>query len=314
MCCLWEITRCFRAMNTDVRLVVCAPTVRLPEAARAADEVQGLFGRAEATLSRFIGDSELSRLNKSAGYPFKASPMLLEAVAASVRAARLSDGIFDPTILPCLLAAGYDASFERLTAPHCNTPLPTPNHYDWNDIVLDPRTSTIYLPFGASLDLGGIAKGWTVDRAAERVNGFPGFAVDAGGDIVVGGAQADGQPWTIGIADPFSETNDLMMTELTGGAVCTSSTVRRRWTLGEVSRHHIIDPRTGEPAKSGVVAATVAAGTAAQAETIAKVAIILGEKEGMEFIQRQDGVEGLLVLGNNRISCSPGFKGKRHAD
>jgi len=314
MACLWEIGRSFRAMNTDIRLAVCAPTARLGEASRAADEVQELFGRAEATLSRFIPDSELSRLNKSAGYPFRASPMLFEAVATSMQAARLSDGIFDPTILPCLVAAGYGNSFERLTARPCKTPLPAANRRNWNDIGLDPRTSTIYVPFGASLDLGGIAKGWTVDRAAERLSSFPGFAVDAGGDIVVGGVQADGQPWTIGVADPFSETDDLMVIELTRGAVCTSSTLRRRWTVGEVTHHHIVDPRTGRSTDSGVVAATVTAENAARAETIAKVAIILGDKEGMEFIRAQSGVEGLLVLEGNCLSSSPGFKGRCHAD
>ena len=136
---------------------------------------------------------------------------------------------------------------------------------------------------------------------------FSAYVVDAGGDIVVQGTQGNGRPWTVGVADPFEDEHDLLELEMTGGAVCTSSVLHRQWT-GNVAGHHIIDPRTGVPARSGVVAATVTAATARLAETITKAAIILGAEKGMEFIRRHAAVEGLLVAENHEMLCSPGLK------
>lgn len=306
-----EVGRSFRAMNTDVTVAVSVHSADASLATNAIEEVECRFREAEAALSRFNPDSELSRLNSAAGIPFKSSTILFNAVSAAVHAARATHGIFDPTILNDLVAAGYDRSFDRLayrsqpatSAPQCSR--------NWLDIGLDATTSVIRIPSGCSLDLGGIGKGWTIDRAAEDLRSFPGFALDAGGDIVVEGTQADGDPWTVGVSNPFAEDKNLMVLELTGGAVCTSSTLRRAWYSPEGNRHHIIDPRTGRPAHSGVVAATVTAPTAVKAETVAKVAIILGEEDGMRFIRRQR-TEGLLVMEDGSFSTSSNFKDKSY--
>ncbi len=165
------------------------------------------------------------------------------------------------------------------------------------------------MPAGCSLDLGGIGKGWTVDRACRQLQTFSGYAVDAGGDMVVGGTPAEGSMWTVGVADPFNPDHDLIVLELDRGAVCTSSTARRRWKMGAEWRHHLIDPRTGKASASGIVAATVTADSAARAETVTKAAIILGPQAGLRFIEEQAGVEGLLVLADGSLLASAGFKG-----
>ena len=307
-----EIGKSFRAMNTDVNVVVCAPPAQLLDASHALDEVKSLFDQSEATLSRFISGNELWLLNQAGGQPFQASTLLFQVVDASLRAAEVTDGLFDPTILSRLVAAGYARSFEEPTATIQDARLLAAHPCSWRDVRLNTETLTIHMTAGCGLDLGGIGKGWIADLASRILQGFSGFALDAGGDIVVGGSQADGLPWTIGVASPWSKDQDLTELETTHGAICTSSTLRRTWSTHGMQRHHIIDPRTGESAASGVVAATVTAESAARAEIIAKVCIILGPTEGMNFIERQGGSEGLLVLENGKFVCSAGFGGRCH--
>jgi thiamine biosynthesis lipoprotein len=301
-------------MNTGVEVILCVHPDQVESGEDALKRTQLLFKFAEETLSRFIPQSELSRLNLSAGSWFKASPVLFAIVRESLEAARFTGGIFDPTILPGLLAAGYDRSFEKLSGrpdlPRFRYPDTKPR---WQDIGLDEKSSRIYLPAGCSLDLGGIAKGWTVDKAGDGLGNFPGFVIDGGGDIRVQGTGPDGLPWRVGVADPLAEGRLTTVLELDRGAICTSTTSRRKWALHGRLQHHLIDPRTGEPSRSGVISATVTAGSAARAEIIAKTALILGPEAGMRFLENEPGASGLLVLEDSRVLYSSGLKETVHA-
>jgi thiamine biosynthesis lipoprotein len=295
---LVEITRSFTAMNTNVEAVVCVPSGGEKQAENALLLVQDIFTSVEAALSRFIPDSEISRLNRSAGQPFQASSLLFTVMTLAKAAAETTGGIFDPTILPFLMAAGYDRSFEQLVTQSILPVLEIKSRYTWRDIILDAAASTITIPAGAGVDLGGIAKGWTVDYAGQKLKDFSGFAIDAGGDILLGGKRADGSLWPIGVVDPFNLQENLTVLELSDCAICTSTTTRRRWRLDGFSGHHLIDPRHGKPADSAVVSVTVIADSAARAEVIAKTALILGPDEGMQFIHSQTGAQGIIVLNN----------------
>jgi thiamine biosynthesis lipoprotein len=302
---LIEISRTFRAMNTRVTAAVCVSRGHTAEAKAALEKVEATFRAAESRFSRFLPESELSTLNNAAGRPFRASRELFDLVAAALRYAGRTGGRFDLAILPDLVAAGYDRSFERLS----NKPRPeaaAPRRV-WSQIALDRANRTITLPEGGALDLGGIGKGWTDDRTAEVLRRFPGFIIDAGGDIVTGGTQADGSPWEIGIADPFDESRDLAALAVSGGAVCTSSTRKRRWESGSGTAHHIIDPATGQPAAAGVVSATVRAESAAEAEVLAKVAVIAGAEEAFSLIAKWPATGGFLVLEDGTTRYSDGF-------
>lgn len=300
-----EICREFRAMNTDVIALVVAETSQSAVATAALARVEALFAKVEAALSRFRPTSELSTLNRSAGQRFAASPLLFEAVDRAVRAARETAGVFDPTVLGALVAAGYDRSFELLaTSSAAAAPSPRPSAGTWREIELDRRHQTIRLPAGCGIDLGGIGKGWTVDRATELLSGFAGFAIDAGGDIFAGGTQKDGSPWSVGVADPDHPERDLLSFVVRDAAVATSSTARRRWQQAGRPQHHLIDPRTGQPAQSGVVSATVLAESVARAEVLAKVALILGPEDGLELLNSQPGATGLLVLPGGKTLLS----------
>jgi FAD:protein FMN transferase len=305
-----EIVNSFRAMNTEVKTILCILSEKQEEGEKALEKVQNLFLAVEGTLSRFKGNSELSILNASSGRPFRASPLLFEVVKTALSSASATDGIFDPTVLGDLLSAGYDRSFEKLAGQRVISGLSLQlcADYTWRNIILDESSSTIYLPPGCGIDLGGIGKGWAVDRASLILESFTGYALDAGGDIRIGGKREDGSRWTAGIADPFDENRNLMVVELNNEAICTSTTMKRKWQSAGDLRNHIIDPRTGLSTKSGVVSVTIIADSAARAETVAKSALILGPEDGLYFIENQPGIRVLMILDSGETLTSPGLR------
>lgn len=303
-----EASRSFQSMNTGIETVVCVPEDQKPEAESALNTVQNWFLEAETRLSRFHPNSELSQLNRSYGRSFKASSLLYEVTAAAMNSAELTGGIFDPTILPYLAAAGYDRSFEMLKKSRRVTSMNSALlKNNWREISLDQQNRTISLPEGCSIDLGGIAKGWMVDQAGRYLEKFQNYAINAGGDIIVRGTQTDGSSWTIGIEDPKNKKPNLAILYLSGGAVCTSTVSKRKWRVNGIQQHHLIDPRTGAPANSGVISATVTAGSATLAETITKAALILGPQEGLDLIESCEETEGMLVLEDGSHLTSRGF-------
>jgi FAD:protein FMN transferase len=304
---LIEFARSFRAMSTGVEVVVCAAESERMSAESALSAVESLFYEVESRLSRFQTNSELSRLNRSGGRDFKASAWLYKVIQAGLNAAELTEGIFDPTILPYLEDAGYDRSIESLKPEQkTKTKKNTNAKCDWRKILLQSKGLVITLPVGCNVDLGGIAKGWAVDQAVCHLNIFNNFAINAGGDIYVGGTQCDGTLWSIGLEDPTDKKPNLVIMYLADAAVCTSTTSKRQWWVNGELKHHLIDPRTGEPAKSDVVSATVIAGSAVLAETISKSVIILGAREGLRLAESQN-TEGFLVLEDGTQIKTAGF-------
>ena len=231
--------------------------------------------------------------------------MLTEAVSAALEAAQWTGGIFDPTVLPNLAAAGYDCSFEKINKASQNWNSETPvQSCDWRKILVNQASRTILLPPGCRLDLGGIGKGWAVDQATQILRSFPDFALDAGGDIRVQGRQIGGQDWSVGVDDPLRSGHNLTVLHLSGGAICTSTTIKRKWQSGGLTLHHLIDPRTGIPSQSGVIAVTVTADSAVRAEVLAKAALIAGPIRGLQLIEKQSGCRGLMVLDDGALLCA----------
>jgi thiamine biosynthesis lipoprotein len=147
-----------------------------------------------------------------------------------------------------------------------------------------------------------VAKGWAADQAARRLSGFGPALVDAGGDIAVSGPRTGAAPWTIGVANPFFPDDELETLLLAGGAgVATSGRDYRRWQRNGQWYHHILDPRTGRPAETDVLTATVVAPTAAQAEVAAKVVLILGRQQGLAWLAARPALAACLVLQDGRL-------------
>jgi FAD:protein FMN transferase len=287
----------FRAMGCEMLAVVDG------DGALVATRLAALphwFEVWEQQLSRFRADSDLSRLNAASGRPVVVPPALWEVLGVALDAARQSEGLVQPTILAALEAAGYDRSFGQLASAMPGAPQPA-HAADWRALKLDRPTHTVTLPAGVRLDLGGVAKGWAADQAARRLAEAGPALVDAGGDISVSGPMADGSPWPIAIANPFAPDESLGLVLLARGAVATSGRDYRRWTRGGVEQHHIIDPRTGQPARTNILSATIVAPSGPMAEMAAKVALILGSRAGLAWLDARPTVAGLLVLEDGRI-------------
>jgi FAD:protein FMN transferase len=285
----------FRAMGCQMAAVVDSDD---DQAILALNAVPAWFEEWETSLSRFRPDSELNRLNQADGRPFHASDTLWQVLETAMAAARLSAGLVTPAVLEALEAAGYDKSFELLAADERNVHRPQEASLisDWQTIERDVARHIVLLPGGMRLDFGGVAKGWAADQAVRRLAPYGPALVDAGGDIAVNGTMSSGERWPIGIADPMAPERDLDLLMLGAGAVATSGRDYRRWTHDGQPQHHILDPRTGRPATTDVVSATVVAPSAREAEVAAKVAFILGSQTGLSWIEARPHLAALLVL------------------
>lgn len=281
----------FRAMNTDVTV-------------DGATGLEPWFRQVEATLSRFDPDSPLSQLNRSPGRWVVVPDLLFRAIGEALRSAELTGGAFDPTVLGALEAAGYARSFEQGPLA-VGRPVPAGR---WREVELARGVRAVRLPPGVRLDLGGIGKGLAVDGAMAMLEHLPGAIVNAGGDLAVRSAPGE-SPVEVEVADPADAERTLLTFGLYNGAVATSSTLGRCWGPG---LHHIIDPTTGRPARSGVVAVTVVADRAARAEVLAKACIVLGRDRGLALLAAQ-GCPGLLVAGDGAILSTPEMEEYLHA-
>jgi thiamine biosynthesis lipoprotein len=165
-------------------------------------------------------------------------------------------------------------------------------------VVWDVPTRSLVLPDSVHLDLGGIAKGWAADQAVRRLSLYGPALVNAGGDIAISGSLSDGQAWPIGIDDPFQADTHFETLKLTRSGVATSGKDYHRWLKDGAWQHHIIDPRTGLPADTDVMAATVVAPTVMEAEAAAKAVLIMGSVSGLEWLEADSGLAGVVVLEN----------------
>lgn len=300
----------FQAMGCGMSAIL---DNKAPEAERWLASVPLWFEEWEAVLSRFRSDSDLSRLNQSAGKAFEAGPILWDVVQAALDTARWTGGLVIPSILKSVERAGYDQSFDLLQSGMVEQPnlMHVTAQADektaatgWQDIQLDELLHTIFLPAGLKLDLGGIAKGWAAQQAMQRLQDYGPALVDASGDIAVSGNQADGQSWVVDIADPLQVEENLGLLALGKCGVATSGIDYRRWLQDGTWRHHIIDPRSGEPADTDLLSVTVIAPDVMRAEAAAKVVLILGSTIGLEWLEKQPQLSGLLAFQDGRLLYS----------
>lgn len=289
----------FRAMGSDVHVVIVGGTVQLLEESRE------LIEHLESLWSRFRPDSEVSALNDVAGVPLPVSRETVGLVQRAVEGARVSEGRFDPTVLGDVIRSGYDRSFELLGDDTGDAFSPLVLGYE--GIEVDAVRSTVRLPFGVGFDPGDIGKGYAADLLVEHLlrEGAAGACVNMGGDLRVGGRGPTGGPWTIGIAHPFPG-RPMELVALEDGAIATSTKVRRAWGPNTDRRDHLIDPATGRPAESGLASATVIAAEGWQAEVMAKSVFVAGLSEGL-VVLASTGVEGLLIDDQGTAYPSLGF-------
>jgi thiamine biosynthesis lipoprotein len=290
-------------MGSTVEVVVGAADPE-PLAAAALDQV----ARLERCWSRFVPGSELIRLNAAAGRSVTVSPALLLAVESAAALYAETGGAFDPTVGARLAALGYDRTFAEVAAssPVAVAP-PEGRAPGMAGVAVDRGRRTVTVPAGVTLDLGGLGKGLAADLICRRLLrlGASAVCVAVGGDVAAAG-DAPGGGWSIPVEDPFGD-GVLFHHRLTAGAIVASTIRFRSWERAGRRLHHLIDPRTGDPADglhTVVVAAAPTAGDvqaaaepqqtiAARAEALAKAALVLGPEDGVALLRRA-GVEAWL--------------------
>ena len=295
-------------MGTSVQLIA-SPESDPAAVTAALAAVRDVFYIQNERFSRFTDSSELSRVNAGAGDWVRVSGSFATLTRRALDAAMATGGLFDPTVLPALAAAGYDRDFAEVRA-RAERDEPADAELReirrtfralmqknatacgaWTDVEVDG--DRVRVPEGAALDFGGIAKGWTVDLASELLGGLPWAIVDAGGDLRVVGQTPDGG-LEVAIEDPDDADLEVIRLRLSQGALATSSVTVRSWGAGQ---HQVIDPRTSLPAQTGVLQATVWAPTCTDAEVWAKAAILAGP----EILDR---VPATLVMAAGEVITS----------
>jgi thiamine biosynthesis lipoprotein len=263
-------------------------------------DVAALFAEIERRLSRFHPDSDLSRLNADPRACAPAGPLLRAAVAGALRAASLTGGLVDPTLLVALRRAGYGESRAHVepsslvrglaSAPPRRPARPDPAA-GWRAVEVDDAAGVICRPPGLELDLGGSVKGWAADVVAARLARHGRCAVDCGGDMRL--HAGSGAPWEVRVRHPL--TGAIAHTlRVRAGGVATSGIDARLWERPDGGfAHHLIDPATGSPAWTGLAAATALAPTALEAEALAKAALLSGPASGRRLLRGRHG--GVLV-------------------
>jgi thiamine biosynthesis lipoprotein len=289
----------FRAMGCQMSAFVDSTSSNSEE---QLQQVPVWFEAWEQSLSRFRPESELSHVNQQSGNKVTVSKDFWSILEIASQLERKSHGLVTPLVLPALEMAGYSISFDQIfgdspiTAQFPESVTGIQDH-----LILDPVTQTIQLPFGCRLDFGGIAKGWAAHKTMRRLSAYGPALVNAGGDIAISNSRDQSQAWKIGVLDPFQPERDLGSFEINHCGVATSGKDFRQWKQDGILRHHIIDPRTGFPAETDLLSATIIAPDVIEAEMTAKIIMILGSQVGMDLLDSQPHLTAVLVLEDGKI-------------
>jgi FAD:protein FMN transferase len=241
----------------------------------------------EARWSRFESSSEISRLNASAGVPLVVSAPTAALIELGVEGWRVTNGCFDPTVLGDVMRAGYDRSFCDITEATARIATSSFRR-GCAGIEVDPTSGTVRLPTGVGVDPGGIGKGLAADLVIDalRATGAEGACVNVGGDVRVAGA-SPGDGWVIELGQSgCSRARETV--HIVDGAVATSAPTYRSWFRSGSRKHHLIDPRTGEPIDNDIVSVSVAAARGWQADVLTKAIFVAGVRAGLELADELD--------------------------
>lgn len=286
------------AMDTLVTITVDSAPAQT-EIEPAVERALRWFAEVEAVCSRFDPSSELVRLSTQAGGPVAVSELLFQAIAFALEVAELTDGAFDPTVGGVQLARGLTRDY--VTGADLSLPL-APACY--RDVLVDRARHTVTLAKPLLLDLGAVAKGLAIDLAARELAAFERFAVDAGGDLFMGGSDTTAPAWRVGIQHPRGD-GLLGTIAVVNAAVCTSGGYERAvGGAGDgTDEHHILDPRS-QRSPRGIESVTVVAPAAMVADAAATAAFVLGAAAGLRFLEEQ-GLAGIITT-TDGVLLTPG--------
>lgn len=295
----------FGAMGTEVTIQGYHADSELLNEAIAAARAE--LDRVEDMMTSWR-DSPLVRMNDGAnGEPQKVPQELSDLIQRSMTVARLSGGAFDPTYA----GAGklWDFKADPPVIPAEDTIARALENVGWQKVRVDPESSTVAMPAGTRIGLGGIAKGYGVDRAMQVLinRGIEHAIVNAGGDLKALGTDA-GKPWEVAIKHPRDRDRAIAVVPVSNVCLVTSGDYERFFELDGVRYHHILDPRTGRPVVGGCMSASVTAPDAAIADAVATACCVLGPKLGLQFVESLPRIDAILVDIAGQVHVTSGLK------
>ena len=295
-------------MGTETELTAVALGSQRKKAEAALRGAERALRGVEAKMSSWMEASELSLFNKApAGKSAKLSETTMGLLRLSKQLAKQTDGAFDVTCRPILQVWRAAKKSKRLPTDLQIAAAIGKCGWDKIELLADSASKKVD---GASIDLGGIAKGFGIDQASGALEaaGLTGGMVNVGGDVRCFGRRADGGEWRIGVRSPFDGSPTFAIIKLSRGAVCTSGNYERSFEIDSRRYSHIVDPRTGRPVDLAP-SVTVVAPTATTADAWATALSVLGAP-GLELIGENSGLEAMLVIGgpkDYRLKMTPGF-------
>jgi FAD:protein FMN transferase len=303
-----------KAMGTHLAFTAYStPAVDATKARRLFDDAIAEIGRIEALMTTWRPDSEISRINAAAGKsPVNVGAETFAVIKEALHTSEISDGTFDITFeaLHGLWKFDEDLDPHPPTDAQLKARLPL---VGYKHVKLDEGARSVFLDReGVKISLGGIAKGYAVDRASKVLleGGLSSFFVQAGGDLYTHGVKPDGREWQAGIRDPRGKEGSFFaMLPVTDHAFSTAGDYERSYVVGGKRYHHILDPRTGRPATASR-SVTIWATSALLADAIDDAVFILGPEKGLRLVESLDGVGAVIVDAANDIHVSKRLHGK----
>lgn len=309
-----KVTAEAQAMGTHIGYAAyTSPACDAACAKTAFEKATAEITRIENLMTTWRADSDLSKVNAAAGKSKVAiDPETFGVVKESIHTSEISGGTFDITFesLHGLWKFDQDLDPHPPTAAQVKAKLPL---VGYKHVHLDDAAHTVFIDqAGTKISLGGIAKGYAVDKAAKVLDdaGLTAFYVQAGGDLFARGKKPDGNAWQAGIRDPRGPDGSYFaMIDLSDHAFSTAGDYERSYIVDGKRYHHIIDPHTGYPATASR-SVTIFANTAYQADAIDDAVFILGPKKGLELVESIDGMAAVIVDDKNNLWVSDRLKGK----
>ena len=291
----------FRVMASDAHVILVDPAEGAQELARS--RLQELEGR----WSRFLPDSDVSRLNTTPHALTFVSPDTIALLVTMKHAWRVSQGRYDPAMLSAINAAGYSTSIDGSGRTSCPSGAPVDGG-TIADVSIDPDASAVMVPAGVGLDAGGIGKGLAADMVVTELlsAGTGGALVSVGGDLAAAGTPP-GAGWHVAVEHPLDASRDLMTLVLGAGGIATSSTLSRRWIRDGRRRHHVIDPLTRTCARTDLAAVTVIARAGWEAEVHATAALLCGAGRALDYLDSHE-LEGIVTTLEGVTSMTSGLE------
>ncbi len=294
-------------MGTDLEVTVSAGDEAKAEGAFSI--VRNEMIRIEDEMSEWKEGTYVSLINSNAGKrAVKVPDDLFKLIAASVQVSEITDGAFDITWAAMRGIWDFAPGHERVpSSEEVRSRLPL---VDYRKIELNEKNRTVFLKGeGMAMGLGAIAKGYAVDMAVRAVadSGIKDAIIRAGGDMRVQGLDNEGKPWEIGIRQPREKDKLLARLRLTDISISTSGDYERFFIKDNVLYHHIMDPKTGYPAKS-CRSVTILAPDTMTSDVLSTAVFVLGPQKGMELIKKLKGVEGIIVDSDGSVHTSPGIR------